>query len=420
MKALSSILLAISLVITVGNLVTAGDGDMELIERAYSKGDIDFRTALNYRLYALFNRNKLPLIMEARENTHLLNKDNEFILQRPTDSGDLYYYGSGVTVTSYDSPGGNFRIHYTEDNTKGDAVYGYDGDYGTIPQYVSDLASYLDASWAKVISDMGYNAPDGDGGLGGDNRVDVYLLDMNSYGYTAYDTNPSDVYIAIENDFTGFPENTDTDSRQGAQKVTAAHEFFHASQFQYTANLSDIWWFEASSTWMEDVVFTDVNDYRNYLGRKYDDSNDDGQWDPGEQFYWIDGITVSGTTSRPTGWFDHPEYSLDSTTGTHEYGGSIWVTFLYETYGNNIIRSVWERIQLGEPVFSAVSSELSSSGTTLADTFSSFQSANYRGEYREGSTFRFPGMRPPTPPTLRRYHPRWITWLPATTPSRLE
>lgn len=376
-------------------------GSTILIQKAYDTGELDYQTALNYKLYAIFKRNRLPkvfqsdapiksataVIMEAINHSDLLFKDNEFILYRPTDTNDSDYYGDGITVLTYDSPGGHFKIHYTEDNTNGDAVYGYDGDPNTIPQYVTNLATYLENAWGQIITNMGYTPPPDDGSLGGDGRLDVYLLDMGSYGYTAYESGTSTVYIVIENDFTGFPENLDTDQRMGALKVTAAHEFFHASHFQYTTDTANLWWMEATSTWMEDVIYSTVKDYLNYTGFKYDDANDNGQWDSGETYYKIDGVTVAGTTGRPSRWFDQPDYSLDSLSGTHEYGTTIWAKYLSETYGSSIIKSIWEDIGNGYVALTAISNVLTAQGTTLADVFKAFQVANYKRDYVDGDYY---------------------------------
>lgn len=381
----------------------AGDDSVMLIQKAYKRGELGYQAVLNYKLYAVFNKKKLPkayqsdmplksatsVIREARQNRGLLYKGNEFIIFRPPDGGDEDYYGDGIAVWTYDSPGGHYKIHFTEDDTHGDAVYGSDGDQGTVPQYVTDLAGYLDHSWTEAVTNMGYAAPPSDGTAGGDGRLDVYLVDMNALGYTSFDSGPSDVYIVIENDFEGFPENLDPeDQRRGALKVTAAHEFFHASQFQYTTNIfANGWWMEATGTWLEDIIYPEVKDYLNYTGFKYDDSDDDGKWDSGETWYKIDGVTSAGTTSRPERWFDRPQYSLNSTDASHEYGTIVFAKYLSEKYGEVVIRSMWERIGSGSTALEAVSNELLSQGTSLAEVFPLLQSANYRRDHHDGGYY---------------------------------
>ncbi|MBI5408088.1 MAG: hypothetical protein HZA14_01830 [Nitrospirae bacterium] len=386
----------------------AGEDSVRLLQRAYESGELNYQTALNYKVDAVFNKKKLPgayqsdtpiksatrVILEARQNSSLLYKENEFVLFRPTDQGDEDYYGTGIAVWTYDSPGGHFKIHYTEDNTYGDAVYGFDGMQATVPQYVTDLAGdledpgYLENSWTQVITNMGYSAPPSDAPAGGDDKLDVYLVEMDAYGYTSFDSGPSDIYIVLENDFTGFPENLDHEQRQGAQKTTAAHEFFHTSQLQYTTNvLANGWWMEAASTWMEDVVYPGVKDYLNYSGFKFNDANDNGRWDSGETWYKIDGSTIEGAAGRPNRWFDRPEYSLNSTEGSHEYGTIVFVKYLSKTYGSDAIKSVWDRIGSGATALDAISNEILSRGASLSAAFGSFQTANYKRDYPDGAYY---------------------------------
>jgi hypothetical protein len=376
------------------------------IHRALQAGEIDYRAALNYKVYAVFKSHKLPrgfrsagppiksatpVVHEAKRNAHLLSDDNLFILRRPTDATDPDYYGTGVPVLIYDSPAGHFKIHYTENNTNGDAVYGSDGNPSTIPAMVVDLATYLDSAWNQVINSMGYLQTPGDGTAGGDGKLDVYLKRIDAYGYTAWDTSPADVYIVLNNDYSvGFPQNFDPDgSMQGALKVAAAHEFFHTSQFQYTALQENLWWMEATATWMEDQLYPMVKDYFYQVGYKYDDANDNGAWDTGETWYRVDGVSVAGTSGRPSKWFDQPHYSLDSTSGNHEYGTVVWAKYLSEQYGAAIIRSVLERIgsQPDSTALQALSDLFVSTGSSLPAQFIAFESTNYRRAYVDGGYY---------------------------------
>jgi hypothetical protein len=151
-------------------------------------------------------------------------------------------------VLTYDTPEGNFKIHYTEDDTSGNAVHGYDGDPTTIPQFVIDVGSAFERARRHILS-LGYPVLPSDGGNGGDRRFDVYVLDLSgSYGYASYDDTPSESYVVIDDDFATVPENLDPEGDQaGAIKVTAGHELFHAFQFQYSTNVADNgWWMEAT------------------------------------------------------------------------------------------------------------------------------------------------------------------------------
>jgi hypothetical protein len=374
----------------------AQDNSIKLLQKAYSSGAIDYRTALNQKIYAIFKKNKLmkayqsdtpiksatPIIIEARKNAHLLYDENRFVLYRPTASNDYDYYGSGIAVLTYDTS--HFTIYYTTDNTNGDAVSGYNTDGGAA--YLANLSTALENAWTTEIDTMGLSAPVGQGV-----KLGVYLINMSSFGYTDIDS--SGPYIVVDNDFSssgfqrnlcGTTGNSCTDKSLGALQVTAAHEFFHTSQLKYTEGAIEdplIWWMEASAVWMEDAVYPEVKDYLNYVGRKYDDSNDNGAWDSGEAYYNIDGATVAGTTGRTTGWFDHQDYSLNYDGGTFLYGAVMWAKCLSTTYGTDIIRTVWERIGAGRTALDAISDELVLRGTSLADQYEVFQTQNYTDYY---------------------------------------
>ena len=256
---------------------------IDLIESAYRNGEIGYSEAANYKVTAIFRPDSLPaiyrsrgviksatpIIMEARLNKHLLSPENQRILAKGRVAILTELYGRGVTLQSYVSPEGRFRIHYTTDNTNGDAVLPGDSNADGTPDYVEKFAVILDNVWTTEIGVLGYDAPQSDETEGGDCLLDVYLADLPAYGYTQIDVGDpaSMVYMIFENDFSGFPPNTDPDGQiAGDMKVVAAHEFFHTIQFQITEDIcTSGWWMEASATWMEDYVYPEVNDYINYI-----------------------------------------------------------------------------------------------------------------------------------------------------------
>jgi len=76
-------------------------------------------------------------------------------------------------------------------------------------------------------------------------------------------------WIVVENDFAGFPPNdvdvTGTETiRTGALKVTQAHEFMHALQFNINVYQSG-WLMESHATWAEDAVYDGINDWHWYI-----------------------------------------------------------------------------------------------------------------------------------------------------------
>ena len=70
-------------------------------------------------------------------------------------------------------------------------------------------------------------------------------------------------YCVIDNDFRSA-EFRNGAAGNAANKVTLAHEFHHAIQFAYDA-FENRAMMEGTATWMEDEVFTSINDNRQYL-----------------------------------------------------------------------------------------------------------------------------------------------------------
>ncbi len=148
---------------------------------------------------------------------------------------------------------------------------------------------------ADTYANSGYRRPKPDKGRGGDNRIDIYLdsLPTGLYGYCTTDQNVKpprfDVwaYCVLDNDYAGFPAHTPLENLQ----VTAAHEYYHATQFAYDI-ADDGWFLEATATWAEDELFDNVNDNVQYLrkspitqpGRSIDKFEDNGTFHYG---VWI-------------------------------------------------------------------------------------------------------------------------------------
>lgn len=122
---------------------------------------------------------------------------------------------------------------------------------------------------ADTYAASGYRRPKSDKGEGGDNRTDIYIdsLQPGLYGYCTIDKAPKpphfDVpaFCVLDNDYAGFPR-TPIENLQ----VTAAHEYYHATQFAYDV-ADDSWFLEATATWAEDEVYDSVNDNVQYLRR---------------------------------------------------------------------------------------------------------------------------------------------------------
>ncbi|MBT4141088.1 MAG: hypothetical protein HOE48_24485, partial [Candidatus Latescibacteria bacterium] len=213
---------------------------------------------------------------------------------------------------SVTSSSGHFKIHY---NTSGlHAVALTDNDGNSIPDYVDETIAAFEDSWVKQIDELGYNPPPSDG----DGVYDIYISSLGTqsvYGLTwplGSDTIlPS--YIEVDNNFTDanvyFTQGLD------GLKVTAAHEFFHAIQFGYYADFNAAWWQEMTATWMEDVVYPEINDFYAYVPSRMND----------------------------------PEASLDFFSGALPFGGAVFSHYVEQVYGIEAIRNVWATLLSRSP-----------------------------------------------------------------------
>lgn len=203
------------------------------------------------------------------------------ILARP-DDGQPPVKGEVDPKYRTDSVGSlcsdHFCVHWVEDGSV-DAVSregGGDGDVTTVPAWAQTTLHTMEHVYATEVGHLGYRAPLPDGSAGGTandgtSRIDVYLADLGRhqiYGYCAGEepdgrsVRQVPGYCVLDNDYSRaqFPVHTRLQNLQ----VTAAHEFFHLVQFGY--DWSEDWWLmESTAAWMEDEVYDDVNDNRQYL-----------------------------------------------------------------------------------------------------------------------------------------------------------
>lgn len=320
-----------------------------------------------------------PIFVEINFNKPRFSaKMTEFLkpyVSRPDFGGDQEY--------TYDTPGGNIKLHYAKTGT--DAVFQANVDVNPldgVPDYVNLCADIFDLVWAKEVDSMGYNPPPSDNWYqpnGGDGKFDVYLKNISPsyYGYTDPDSSSGNSqsytsYIVVRNDYNGMCYGHA--DPYDCLRVTAAHEFFHAIQFGYDAsefefvdqnnqNTFKPYWMEMSATWMEDEVYDQVNDYLGYL----------------------------------PSFFRHPEWSLKTfsynntiaDSALHTYGACVWPIYLSEKFGVNIIKDIWYQCGLvaGPNVISckgdcpggksATDIALQARGTTFEKAFREFTVWNY-------------------------------------------
>jgi len=255
------------------------------------------------------------------------------------------------------SPGGHFQLTYY--TSGGNAVPAADGNSNGVPDYVEWCADYMDYSWQVEITEHGFMAPSTPSGY--------YAVGFESMAYYGY-TQPfgGTTRIVLHNTFVGFPPNDDPDGDvKGAAKVTACHEFKHASQYT-NSHWSEGGWVELDATWAEELVYPVVNDYHWYL------------------------MSAGSPLSDP-------EMSLDS-GGTGSYEDCIWQQFMSETCGNQMIVELWDfrRTHTGWSMLNSYNECLLPYGSDLGDLMGDWTSWNYLT-----GSWGIPGIGYPDGPELR-------------------
>ncbi|WP_025323902.1 fibronectin type III domain-containing protein [Deferrisoma camini] len=247
-----------------------------------------------------------------------------------------------------------------------------------IPDVVERWAAYFEAAFRVEVGDMGYTHPVVEGNLipvyigNSDPSTPIENIGSGTYAFTQPDGVP---YIVVNNDLSFVPPNGEGASApakiHGAMKITAAHELFHVFHFLYEPQAwipnEDDWWFECSSTWMEDEVFDAVNDYYQYFQQS------GGR--PGWTYYLENGLPVR---------------SNDLSYVTRAYGSVIFAKYLSEHVGGRpALFDVWQRIRLdGLRILPALDAFATSNGFQgLPDLFLGFVGATAVMDYEEGENY---------------------------------
>ncbi len=245
-----------------------GQAFLDLVEADLASGRLSAEEALLIRFQYGFAADKLPSRYEVagfsplRCATPLINEYYNLRSRLSKDTVELIdnWLRPSAAKMVHLSPSGRFSLTY--DTSGADAVPVADVDPANgVPDYVENVALYFDEVWAVEIDTLGFAAPPLAGGT-----YAVSFESMQYYGYVAIVSPvPGATRIVMHNTFVGFPGNDDpAGTAVGAGKVTAAHEFKHATQYIAT-RWAEGGWSELDATWVEDVVFDEVNDYYHYL-----------------------------------------------------------------------------------------------------------------------------------------------------------
>ncbi|HKB87996.1 MAG TPA: hypothetical protein VKD08_17590 [Ignavibacteriaceae bacterium] len=242
------------------------------------------------------------------------------------------------------SPAGFFRVHYYSS-----------GPF--VPQYdLNEFASALDSSYNFEVNHLGYPPPPPDtqpglppDSVGGDSKYDVYIIPMGDYGETDFETQISQdpgilrftTFMKVHYSFgSGFYTHG-----IDAARVTAAHEFHHSIQVgNYIFRDNDLFFYELTSTSMEEFVYDSVNDYYGYM----------------------------------SDYFNNTDRAFASNSG---YNLAIWNIFLADKFGIDLIKKQWEKMPSSRAI-NAINSSLYDEGSSFGKELNKFGIWTFFTNYR--------------------------------------
>jgi Bacterial Ig-like domain len=299
------------------------------------------------------------------------------LLARPTagegSNGELEYEAAEQPSLC----SAHFCVHWVK--TTEDAPPLADSNHDGTPDYVETMSGVFEYVYAVENVQLGWKPPKSDGTRGClgaptaacTGKTDVYIKEVGSqgiYGYAAPDPGQNSyhqfAYLVMDDDYTKTEFPTYGGDPLKPMEVTAAHEYNHVLQFNYDTG-QDTWVFESTATWMEDRVYTDVNDYLQYLK----------PW--------------SKMTSVPLTYFSASDNQLKV------YGDVVWPRWIQAHYGENAIRDAWAASRSTTPKSfgpAAYNASLIPRGSSFFKSFSAFaaDTAEWRASsspFAEGVTF---------------------------------
>jgi hypothetical protein len=214
------------------------------------------------------------------------------------------------------------------------------------------IAADAESAYSAELAD-GYAAPMSDGALGGDARTDIYIADLSSshaLGLSIPDTtNPqTSGYILLDG----------TTPEQAFTAHTVSHELFHLIQF-------GIW---ATGGWIDGWLYEGTAEWMGYRSTGYDTA---GGLELGPADMSVD-------CSDPNGFA-----GCDLGDPYANGGYSRWGFFEYlgEKFGASFVKSVFTQAAGSGTAIGGLVGALTAKGTTLADTYNAWTTADMSGGY---------------------------------------
>ncbi len=257
----------------------------------------------------------------------------------------------------------HFRLFYTISGD--DAVRMKDDNGNAIPDYVETVARTLELAWRVLIDDLGWAAPPPDSGRGGNDLLDVYIMDLDftltgiaeggeidnivgdNPNTPVIEQSASFSFLRLDNDFAEIEKMKLATSTVNLIRTTAVHEFMHALQFGYDGLEPASWIWEATSTWAETIVLKTVTDVPMHLTAAFKSPD---------------------TCLLSYGGIDRREDYL------HWYSRWLFLRFISDRYGLEVIRGIWEQAVFYDG-YAAIDAALSQAGTNLQEVIREYEIA---------------------------------------------
>jgi hypothetical protein len=236
--------------------------------------------------------------------------------------------GSPETLASTDH---KFLFHFTRSGV--DAVTDRDlSPQNGVPDYVDDVIEGVRRAYEDWVTVGGWPDPPGDQGVGGDDRIDVYIKRITCqeaggisscppgteapqglFGVTWSENRVAGTSRLVYTSFIIINNANDIPlGRNWAQSV-AAHEFHHVIQFGMDVHEPG-WVYESTAAYLQLQLFRILQ----------------------ETPYLVDALLVPR--------LDRPDLGLETEEGRLEYSNGLWFRFLVDRFGDeDLVREVWER-----------------------------------------------------------------------------
>jgi hypothetical protein len=350
----------------------------DLIAQAVGDGRIDHVTSLLYRAYALFGMPELPaefagapsrgddaaLFEQITEESPGLSPEDQARLRpfitRPTEpdsvfSGGLQPLVAGLAGGVHVAAAGTECHDWVDSRAASQHVKVWacaGSDAAAASHDVATVASLMEELWAPMTmappAGMGPPIADGTGPnvpreLGGDGRIDVYVLSPGEAVYRAgvEGVPATSVAAALSSPPYTDANGTSVRTSSGFMLVNRArigdragmrqdliHEFFHILQKAHNRvgpfkGAMQHWFGEASATWAEAYYSPETS---------------------GQVHTWFSSV------------FQLSHVGLESTVPDHDYAAYIWPFFMAQDAGANAVFQAWVGIEAAAPGdFKAVS-----------------------------------------------------------------